>query len=104
MAASLLAITEEQVIDYFRKKGALSAKTAITLDFEDLKSKLDVPEFVSKDFSEYTFVKITDSGKYFIDEQELKRQTKLVTKIFIVIGVILVIPVVFSVIAYLLSW
>ena len=101
---TFLAITEEQLIAYFKDKKAISTNSAINLNIEDLKNKLDIPEFLEKDLSTYGYIKRTKDNKYYLDTRIMVQQTKMLVKIIIIIGIILLIPTVFTFLMWIFSW
>lgn len=103
LATNLLAITEDQIFSYFKSRGAISESTAIDIDIEELKSKLDIPEFVINGFSEYPYIKSTSDGKYYLNDYEYSKQNKVILYVILVIGVIMFMPLVFGIVGYLLS-
>jgi hypothetical protein len=96
-------IAEDQVINFFKTKKALSQDTAIELSFDELKKSLDAPELLDEKLTEFTYIKRTTTGKYYLDEKSLKSETNLVIKIILIIFLLIVLISILPIIFYLIN-
>lgn len=94
----MLGSTEEQIINFFKNKRATTPNAAIEINFDKIKKSLEFPELIENNFSEFTFIKQTSDGKYYLDEISLKTETKLVKKIFATIFIVVIVTLILFVI------
>jgi hypothetical protein len=98
VAATLLAVTEEQIVEYFQKKGAVSPSTAIPLNIQDLKAHVDVPEFTEESLHFCTFLVQTSSGRYYLDQALLTKNYAILKIVLGAMALLILISVLVSLI------
>jgi len=101
---TFIAITEDEIISYFKDKNALSVNTAIVLNIDDLKKRLSTQELLDSNLLSYGFIKKTKNNKYYLDIKTVNKQTKDVIKIFLTIFIILLLSTIFTFLLYIFCW
>ena len=91
-----LSRTEQQLLEYFKKRRATSEKTAIVVDLNEIKSQLDYSEMVFLPLERYKFIIKTSEDKYYVSEDIYYRNLKLVKTIIVLLSLILFLGVLTS--------
>lgn len=103
IAALFLIRTEEELIKYFKDRGAISTQTAIVINIPNLRSTLETPEFLEENLSNYNFIKKTSQGKYYLDQSVNVSNAKSLRIFLFFLLCLLFIPILFYFLKLLVS-